>query len=114
VPEDVQVAAKPKRRTDPRNRRSRGSSGRWRRQPAGPRLWSTPKNWPRSGCAVMIALVEERHTQLGVAPLCEALRLARATFYRRGPAARARPAHPQGAVACAERGGAGTGLSPAA
>jgi len=31
----------------------------------------------------MIALVEERHAEVGVAPLCEALGLARATFYRR-------------------------------
>ncbi len=31
----------------------------------------------------MIALVEERHTRVGVAPLCDALGLARATFYRR-------------------------------
>jgi putative transposase len=31
----------------------------------------------------MIALVEERRAQVGVAPLCDALGLARATFYRR-------------------------------
>jgi putative transposase len=31
----------------------------------------------------MIALVEERRKQVGVAPLCDALGLARATFYRR-------------------------------
>ncbi len=31
----------------------------------------------------MIALVEERRAEVGVAPLCEALGLARATFYRR-------------------------------
>jgi len=31
----------------------------------------------------MIALVEERRTQVGVAPLCDALGLSRATFYRR-------------------------------
>ena len=31
----------------------------------------------------MIALVEERREQAGVAPLCDALGLARATFYRR-------------------------------
>src|SRR5215470_1301736 len=31
----------------------------------------------------MIALVEERHARVGVAPLCHALGLARATFYRR-------------------------------
>jgi putative transposase len=36
----------------------------------------------------MIALVEERGAQVGIAPLCAALGLARATFYRRrgGPA----------------------------
>jgi putative transposase len=31
----------------------------------------------------MIAVVEERHTRVGIAPLCDALGLARATFYRR-------------------------------
>jgi hypothetical protein len=31
----------------------------------------------------MIALIEERRAQVGVAPLCDALGLARATFYRR-------------------------------
>ena len=31
----------------------------------------------------MIALVEERHARVGIGPLCEALGLARATFYRR-------------------------------
>src|SRR5262245_35032836 len=36
----------------------------------------------------MIALVEERRAQVGVAPLCDAVGLARSTFYRRrgGPA----------------------------
>ena len=31
----------------------------------------------------MVALVEERHARIGIAPLCTALGLARATFYRR-------------------------------
>ena len=31
----------------------------------------------------MIALVEERRAQVGIAPLCDALGLPRATFYRR-------------------------------
>jgi hypothetical protein len=31
----------------------------------------------------MIAVVEERHARVGIAPLCDALGLARATFYRR-------------------------------
>ena len=31
----------------------------------------------------MIALVEERHARVGIGPLCDALGLARATFYRR-------------------------------
>ena len=31
----------------------------------------------------MIALVEERRAQVGIGPLCKALGLARATFYRR-------------------------------
>ena len=31
----------------------------------------------------MIALVEERRAQVGIGPLCDALGLARATFYRR-------------------------------
>ena len=41
----------------------------------------------------MIALVEERHAQVGIAPLCAALGLARATFYRRrgGPSPAPRP-----------------------
>jgi len=41
----------------------------------------------------MIALVEERGAQVGIAPLCAALGLARATFYRRrgGPPAPAAP-----------------------
>jgi putative transposase len=50
----------------------------------------------------MIALVEERRTRVGIAPLCAALGLARATFYRRraapppgptAPRARRRPRH---------------------
>jgi putative transposase len=47
----------------------------------------------------MIALVEERRARVGIAPLCDALGLARATFYRRrggpppGPAA-TRPRRP--------------------
>jgi putative transposase len=51
----------------------------------------------------MIALVEERHARVGIAPLCRALGLARATFYRRrggapsadGPGPRPRRAPPQ-------------------
>ena len=31
----------------------------------------------------MIALVEERRARVGIGPLCDALGLARATFYRR-------------------------------
>jgi len=47
----------------------------------------------------MIALVEERRAQVGIGPLCKALGLARATFYRRrggpppGPSARRTPRH---------------------
>jgi putative transposase len=48
----------------------------------------------------MIALVEERHARVGIGPLCDALGLARATFYRRrggspppGPPARRPPRH---------------------
>src|SRR2546422_6528572 len=59
--------------------------------------------------AVMIALVEERHARVGIAPLCTALGLARATFYRRrggpppGPLApRERPA-PRQALTAADR-----------
>jgi putative transposase len=40
----------------------------------------------------MIALVAERRAQVGVAPLCDALGLARATVYRRRRAAAAEPA----------------------
>jgi putative transposase len=57
----------------------------------------------------MIALVEERHARVGIAPLCTALGLARATFYRRrggpppGPLApRERPA-PRQALTAADR-----------
>jgi hypothetical protein len=46
----------------------------------------------------MIALVEERHARVGIAPLCDALGLARATFYRRRepstPRARRAPGRP--------------------
>ena len=57
----------------------------------------------------MIALVEERRAHVGVGPLCAALGLARATFYRRrgGPpaaAARARRPLPQ-ALTAADRDG---------
>ena len=59
----------------------------------------------------MIALVEERRAQVGIAPLCAALGLARATFYRRrgGPppapeAARERRA-PRQALTAADRDG---------
>jgi len=44
----------------------------------------------------MIALVEERGLRLGIAPLCEALGLARATFYRRRGGAVPAPAAPRG------------------
>ena len=57
----------------------------------------------------MIALVEERHVRVGIAPLCGALGLARATFYRRRggpppgpPPPRARPA-PRQALTPADR-----------
>jgi putative transposase len=57
----------------------------------------------------MIALVEERHSQLGVAPLCDALGLARATFYRRRgnppPVPRAPRRPPMHALTSAERDG---------
>jgi putative transposase len=56
----------------------------------------------------MIALVEERRAQVGIAPLCAALGLPRATFYRRRaappPAPRARRA-PRQALTAAEREG---------
>jgi putative transposase len=57
----------------------------------------------------MIALIEERHARVGISPLCHALGLARATFYRRrvtpppGPTApRARRA-PMQALTSADR-----------
>lgn len=43
----------------------------------------------------MIALVEERQARVGIAPLCEALGLARATFYRRRGAPPPGPAVPR-------------------
>ena len=56
----------------------------------------------------MIALVEERRAQVGIAPLCAALGLPRATFYRRRaappPVPRARRA-PRQALTAAEREG---------
>ena len=66
--------------------------------------------------AVMIALVEERRAQVGIAPLCAALGLARATFYRRrgGPPPAAGPAGAAGAPAGLDGGGARGGLGPAA
>ncbi len=58
----------------------------------------------------MIALVEERRARVGIAPLCDALGLARATFYRRRgspppepPAPRARRL-PRHALTPADRG----------
>jgi putative transposase len=57
----------------------------------------------------MIALVEERRSQVGVAPLCQALGLARATFYRRrgspppGPPAARERRPPRQALRPAER-----------
>ena len=59
----------------------------------------------------MIALVEERGVQLGIAPLCAALGLARATFYRRrggpppGPTAPRERRPPRQALAGTERDG---------
>ncbi len=61
--------------------------------------------------AVMIALVEERRAQVGIGPLCTALGLARATFYRcRGgpPPAPATPRErraPRQALTAADREG---------
>ena len=56
----------------------------------------------------MIALVEEGRAQVGIAPLCAALGLPRATFYRRRaappPVPRARRA-PRQALTAAEREG---------
>ena len=43
----------------------------------------------------MIALVEARHARVGIAPLCDALGLARATFYRRRDAPPPGPAAPR-------------------
>ena len=43
----------------------------------------------------MIALVEERRARVGIGPLCEALGLARATFYRRQGGPPLAPAAPQ-------------------
>jgi putative transposase len=57
----------------------------------------------------MIALVEERCAQVGVAPLCDALGLSRATFYRRratpvpGPATRRERRAPRQALTPAGR-----------
>jgi putative transposase len=57
----------------------------------------------------MIALVEERRARVGVAPLCEALGLARATFYRRrgglppGPPALRERRRPRQALTAADR-----------
>jgi putative transposase len=57
----------------------------------------------------MIALVEERRARVGVAPLCQALGLARATFYRRRggpvapPAPRPERRPPRQALTAAER-----------
>jgi putative transposase len=58
----------------------------------------------------MIALVEERGPRVGIAPLCGALGLARATFYRRrgGPARQPRARErrpPQQALTAADRAG---------
>jgi putative transposase len=49
----------------------------------------------------MIAVVEERRAQVGVAPLCAALGLPRATFYRRRGDSPAAPATPR--ARCAPR-----------
>jgi putative transposase len=43
----------------------------------------------------MIALVEERQARIGIAPLCDALGLARATFYRRRGGSPPRPPAPR-------------------
>ena len=55
----------------------------------------------------MIALVEERRAQVGVAALCDALGLARATFYRR------RAAPPPGPAVPHERRAPRQALTPA-
>ena len=59
----------------------------------------------------MIALVEERRAPVGVGPLCAALGLARATFYRRRggpppvPAAPRERRPPRQALTAADREG---------
>ena len=59
----------------------------------------------------MIALVEERRARIGIAPLCDAVGLARATFYRRrgdpspGPAAPRDRRPPRQALTPADREG---------
>ena len=58
----------------------------------------------------MIALVEERHARVRIAPLCDALGLARATFYRRRggpvpePATPRERRQPRHALTAADRG----------
>jgi putative transposase len=57
----------------------------------------------------MIALVEKRHARVGIAPLCDALGLARATFYRwrggppPGPATPRERRQPRHALTAADR-----------
>jgi putative transposase len=56
----------------------------------------------------MIAVVEERRAQVGVAPLCDALGLPRATFYRRrggSPPVRRERRAPRQALTAADREG---------
>ena len=59
----------------------------------------------------MIALVEARHARVGIAPLCDALGLARATFYRRrggpppAPSAQRERRAPRQALTPPERAG---------
>ena len=62
----------------------------------------------------MIAVVEERRAQVGVAPLCDALGLARATFYRRRGGRRRSAARAPGAPAGLDARGSGGGVGPVA
>jgi hypothetical protein len=103
-PEEARPQTHPRRFPRPEDRRARAPSGAHEgpgRAGGGP--GGGPKKLgvaarPAGGeRAVMIALVEERRVRLGIAPLCDALRVARATFYRR------RRAPPPGPVASRTR-----------
>src|SRR5262249_55218936 len=110
-PEEAGPQGAARRCPRPEDRRARAAAGGDDRARAARRsIGRRPKKLGRAARsagadrAVMMAVVEERCAQVGIAPLCAALGLSRATFYRHRGGPRPRRA-PRQALTPMERDG---------